>query len=813
MALPRYQNIGIAAGGSVPQIPNVRQIDFPNRGEATRGFDALTSAMDVMSSAFFKEAQIAATDEGRAYGAQNAPSQEQIKLAVETGTPIQPIGDSRTYFGRAAQEVSTRIAAIGVEAQAQLDLKKIKQDISTGAIGPSGVLPQVNSLIQGYSTALGQFDPVMGRKLQAELAKDGNTLYLAATARAAAAAAAAAKKSITDVADAKLDNIKYVLEAGDRVSIDTNPMGEQTTVTMPVKDMLRIEEAKLEEVISRLKPSEQEKYRDQWSKEVVKGVELQVSNAILNGDVEGVKKQLVSGEYRDLLQNKPEARYTLINRIDVYEDQVARKQQAELRIEASRYTDQLENATAALKDGRTDVDLSFYSREKTAKLLGEKADSVNMQVESALRINSEVSKLAFATPTEQQATIQRLSSSLDPNSKEYTTRRAELVAVQKIIETNQASLTKDPALYVNKSPSVQQAYKDMQEALADPNRPQDQRRMAIDNYARSSLDMQAYLGVPAPNRAILPQQAVDTLALEITGRMNSGENVAGIIQSQANYWGPDYWPVVEKQLIGNNFPREVSVVSNMLNFGQRNAAFELASALQNDEKKKVDSYISTVKDANRDIKDQIASQLTEFQRSLQFRVGGPEQFNAYSTSVETLAKRYMFNTGSSAKDAVDKAYKDIIGGAYQFTATSRESVRIPNLVNGKPNDITPDVVSFGINTARNTIEKYPLAQPKSISGLKPDEIMRQYVSSLKSFGRFVTNSDETGVNIIDADGYAVKVVDPDSKAERLLSLTWNELKLISSQELEARAQQAAQRRKQETTQPSIAPSFRLPTNR
>jgi len=746
-----------------------------------------------MSSAFFKEAQIAATDEGRAYGAQNAPSQEQIKLAVETGTPIQPIGDSRTYFGRAAQEVSTRIAAIGVEAQAQLDLKKIKQDISTGAIGPSGVLPQVNSLIQGYSTALGQFDPVMGRKLQAELAKDGNTLYLAATARAAAAAAAAAKKSITDVADAKLDNIKYVLEAGDRVSIDTNPMGEQTTVTMPVKDMVRIEEAKLEEVISRLKPSEQEKYRDQWSKEVVKGVELQVSNAILNGDVEGVKKQLVSGEYRDLLQNKPEARYTLINRIDAYENQVAREQQAQLRIEASRYTDQLENATAALKDGRTDVDLSFYSREKTAKLLGEKADSVNMQVESALRINSEVSKLMFATPAEQKATVQRMTAAMDPNSKEYTTRRAELVSIQNMISTNQAALTKDPALYVNKAPSVQQSYRTMKETLTDPNSSPDQRRIAIDNYARASLDMQTYLGVPAPNRAILPQQDVDTLALEITGRMNSGENVAGIIQIQANYWGKDYWPVVEKQLIGNNFPREVSVVSNMLNFGQRNAAFELASALQNDEKKKVDSYISTIPDANRDIKDQIASQLTEFQRSLQFRVGGPEQFNAYSTSVETLAKRYMFNTGSSAKDAVDKAYKDIIGAAYQFTTTSRDSVRIPNIVNGRPNDITPDVVSLGINRSRNTIEKYPLAQIGSISGLKPDEAMRQYISSLKSFGRFTTNSDETGVNIIDADGYAVKVVDPDTKIERLLNLTWNELKLVSSEAVEVRQRESVER--------------------
>lgn len=810
MALPRYQNIGVAAGGNVDRLP---PIDFPNRGEATRGLDALSSALNQMSQAFFGEAQIAATEEGRIYGAEKAPSQEQIKQAVETGTPIAPIGDARTYFGRAAREVSSRIAAIGVEAQAQQDLKLIKQGITTGAIGPGAVMPQVNSLIQGYSTALGQFDPVMGRKLQAELAKDGNTLFLAATARAAAAAAAAAKKSITDVADAKLDNVKFVLEAGDRMVVDSSPTGEQTTVVMPVKDMVRIEKEKLLNTISGLKPKEQEQYLEAWDKQLVEGVNLQVNNAILNGDVAQVKKQLVTGEYRDLLQAKPEARYTLINRIEAYEDRVAREEQQRLRIEGKKYKDQIETATTALKDGRTDVDMSFYSREKTAKLLGDEADKADMQVESALRINSEVSKLAFATPAEQQATIKRLSESLDPNSKEYTTRRNELVAVQKIIETNQAALSKDPAVYVNKSPMVQQAYKKMQETLADPTKPQDEKRVAIDNYARASLDMQEYLGVAAPNRAILPQSAVDTLALEMTGRMNSGENVAGIIQAQSSYWGPDYWPIVERQLIDNKFPREVSVISNMLNFGQRNAAFQLAEALQTDTKKKVDSYISTVPDANRDIKDQIASQLTEFQRSLQFRVGGPEQYNAYSTSVETLAKHYMFNTGSSAKDAVERAYKDIIGGAYQFSATSRDAVRIPNLVNGKPNDITPDVVTFGINTARNTLEKFQLAQPKSISGLKPDEIMRQYISSLKTFGRFVTNADETGVNIIDADGYAVKVVDPTTSATRLLNLTWNDLKLISSQELEARAQQATQRRKAETAPSPIQPRFNLPMNR
>ena len=810
MALPRYQNIGVSAGGNIERLPG---IDFPSPREASRGLDALSGALDVMSQAFFGEAQIAATEEGRAYGAEMAPSQEQIRLAVETGTPITPIGDARTYFGRAAREVSTRIAAIGVEAQAQLDMKRIKDGISTGAIGPGGVMPQVNSLIQGYSTALGQFDPVMGRKLQAELAKDGNTLFLAATARAAAAAAAAAKKSITDVADAKLENVKFVLEAGDRVVVDSNPMGEQTTTVMPVKDMIRIEKEKLVNTISGLKPKEQEKYLENFDKELVKGVELQVSNAILNGDVTQVKKDLVSGEYRDLLREKPEARYTLIGRIDAYERQVAEAERQQNRIEAGRYEDQIKNAAAALADGRTDVDLSFYSREKTAKLLPEKADALNRDLESAIRVGSEVSKLTFATPAEIEASLTNMKNNIKSNAPDYISRTKEYNTVLNAVQTSRTALNNDPASYVRRNPVVQQSYKEMQEVLADPNRGDDQKRIAIDNYARASLDLQAYLGVPQPNRVILPKQEVDALAMSITGRMNSGENVAAIIQQQANYWGKDYWPVVERQLIDNKFPREVSVISNMLSFGQRNAAFELANAIQTDEKKKVEDYVSTIKDANTDIRGQTASMLTEFQRSLQFRIGGPEQYSAYSTSIETLAKRYMFNTGSSAKDAVERAYKDVIGGSYQFMTTSRDAIRIPNIVNGRINDVSPNVVSFGVNIARDTVEQYPITDIKSISGLKPDEAKRQYVSSLKTYGRFVTNDDETGVNLIDADGYAVKVEDPETKTVRILSLTWDELRLISSQELETRAQQAAQRRRAETAPSPIQPQFRLPTNR
>lgn len=800
MALPRYQNIGIAAGGSVPQIPSVQQVNFPVRGEATRGYDALTNAMDVMASTFFKEAQIAATDEGRAYGAQNAPSQEQIKLAVETGTPIQPIGDSRTYFGRAAQEVSTRIAAIGVEAQAQLDMKKIKEGISTGAIGPSSVLPQVNSLIQGYSTALGQFDPVMGRKLQAELAKDGNTLYLAATSRAAAMAAAAAKKAITDVADAKLDNVKFVLEAGDRVVTDSNPMGEQTTSIVPAKDMVRVEQAKFDEVISRLKPKEQEKYREAWDKEVVKGVDLQVSNAILNNDVESVKQQLVSGEYRDLLRDKPEARYALINKIEYHERQVRVDQERENKLEAGRYQDQINNAIAALTDGRTDVDLSFYSREKTAKLFGENAERENMKIESALRINSEVSKLALATPAEQQATLQRLQSEIKTNAPDYQIRRNELAAIQTVITNNNTALKNDPAVYATKSPAVREAYTNMQQTLSNPESTDEMKRNAIDNYARNTLELQGYLGVAPENRVILPKNAVQDLAVNINTRFNSGENIAGLIQQQADYWGEKYWPAVERQLLGENFPKEVAVIANMLSFGQRNGAFLLAEGMNPERRKFVNEQVSRIPNADKDIKESIGSVMGSFSKSLMMQLNGPEVISAYASSIDTLAKGYVIQ-GSTPQEAVTKAYNQIIVGSYDFATTTRDTIRIPRFLEKKPTNVATSEVTLGTNFARFNIEQYPLVV-RSISGISPEEAKRQYISSLKSFGYFSTKPDERGVIMVDPDGYMVKVREPDTGVERPFTLTWDELKTLSKEE--------AIRLQEQMTRGFISPEFRNP---
>lgn len=773
MALPRYQNIGVQAGAGVGPI------DFPNRGESTRGLDALSGAINTMSEAFFGEARTAATEEGRAYGAEAAPSQEQIKQAVETGTPIQPVGDSRTYFGRAARETSARIAALGVEAQAKLDLGKIEAGIKAGTISPGDVIPQVNSLSQGYSAALGQFDPVMARKLQAELAKDGNTLFLAASARAASEAAAAAKRDIETNADAKLRLIPSIIQGGDVSFVDPET---GNTINRSISDRVEVERKIFEQTISSLKPSEREKYLAAWEKGTGLGVQLYVAESIQNGDVTDAKRRLSSKEFDPLLQNNPLMKFKLLNDIESYEASVKREEAAAVRVEAAKFKDAASNARAALLDGR-DVDLSWYSKERSAKLLGADAERLDRDMEAAVRFNAARSKIAMMSPQEEAAASAEVRRAIPPGTEGYVQRREEAEAFDRAIAAKRQAISKDPASYVLQSPQVQQTYKDMTSVVTDPTKSPEERRAAVDRYVERSLDMQAYVGVAEPDRTILPAGAVDALASQFNTLSNSGETIASIVQNQADMWGK-YWPVIERQLVSEKVPQEVGVVANLVSFGQRNAASELSLALQADNKKQVDAYVGTVQDANKDIKASISSNMDSFKKSLQNVAGGPDQFNAYSTAIETLAKRYMWTKGVPAKDAVTQAYKDIIASSYTFVSTGIDTIRVPARVEGGVSTgviFSTDDMARGLNHLRSNMDDLPLGIVPSISkGITPEEAKRQYLNSLKTTGKFVTNPDETGIRLYDGTGKIV--LDKDGNP---INFTWDQVKSFGAMRREA----------------------------
>jgi hypothetical protein len=289
MALPRYQNIGITAGAGVGPI------DFPNRGEATRGFDAISNAINTMSEAFFKEAQIAATEEGEKYGAEKAPTQEQIRLAIEANQPLDRVGDSRSFFGRAADKAYGEVVSTQVQYMARADLARIKSDAESGAIPPTQIVPAVNSVISGYKSALSQVDPTLARRMEAQLAYDGNNIFLAASKRAASGVT---KQLEADIRDTIIDlesNLETVIASGPTIDPKTN-----TVLTVP--DKIKIQRDLIEATARRTnKPTYVERTLRNFDKKVNDVTAKYVADWVADPDGNSVARarELETGKITD----------------------------------------------------------------------------------------------------------------------------------------------------------------------------------------------------------------------------------------------------------------------------------------------------------------------------------------------------------------------------------------------------------------------------------------------------------------------------------------------------------------------------------
>lgn len=174
--LPRYKSSGLQVASPEGQF---RDLSAP--------MDALSKGMNQMTSFFMQSAQEQAVVEGEKYGAENAPTVDQIKLMVSSGETIKPVGDTFTIFGQSAQKASAEIVSTRIGYAASAELEKIKSSIEDGtSVGKAG-LDKFNAAIKGYSSALGAYDPVAGKKLEAELAYKSNQLYVAASKKAASA--------------------------------------------------------------------------------------------------------------------------------------------------------------------------------------------------------------------------------------------------------------------------------------------------------------------------------------------------------------------------------------------------------------------------------------------------------------------------------------------------------------------------------------------------------------------------------------------------------------------------------------------------
>jgi hypothetical protein len=228
--LPRYKSSGLQV--AVPE-GQFRDVSAP--------MDALSKGMNQMTSFFMQSAQEQAVVEGEKYGAENAPTVEQLKLMTASGETIKPVGDTFTVFGQSAQKASAEIVSTRIGYAASAELEKIKSNIESGASGSQAGLQQFNAAIKGYSSALAAYDPVAGKKLEAELAYKSNQLYLAASKRAASSISAAAKDEIEQDLVFRIDTIGSIVGSGDSLAV--GPAGE--TLRLSLKDKKAMEFKKI----------------------------------------------------------------------------------------------------------------------------------------------------------------------------------------------------------------------------------------------------------------------------------------------------------------------------------------------------------------------------------------------------------------------------------------------------------------------------------------------------------------------------------------------------------------------------------------
>lgn len=170
--LKRYRPLGV----SIPTVPTV---DYVATGRAqARAMAPIQRGLDSMTNFALKQFEQKALIEGAEYGAENAPTKQQLQDAQGDIEDLVP-GDQTTVFGRAARkaalqsmttnfEVSAREQMINLQVQAEL------QDMDTATF-----TEQSNAIIDGYTSTLQDVSPSAALTFRATMATVGNSALLA----------------------------------------------------------------------------------------------------------------------------------------------------------------------------------------------------------------------------------------------------------------------------------------------------------------------------------------------------------------------------------------------------------------------------------------------------------------------------------------------------------------------------------------------------------------------------------------------------------------------------------------------------------
>lgn len=376
--------------------------------------------------------------------------------------------------------------------------------------------------------------------------------------------------------------------------------------------------------------------------------------------------------------------------------------------------------------------------------------------ERALKTASDARALPSATAGQARGLIRSYEPQPGPGYDEGLKRQGVLI---KAATELAADREKDPAGYgIKYLPSVSEAWQGLSGALSDATAsPQARAAMARD-YATKQIMEQQRFGIDPEDVRIVPQAYIDNIdgALKTAAAADDPKARVGVvaqIQREKALWG-EHWPAVFRQLAPTAQPMVRAIAAG----ADERAMIQLLGVPKEETAKKIVGEQNETK--FRDLTTKLNESMAPFKASL---VGAQRggYFDGYYGITEKLAALHI-RDGEDAEAATARAFKEVIGGRYEF----RDTWRMPTDAR-----VDANVVQLGTSIARRQIAAGEMAiQPaRDDIGLRD----RNVADSRRDFsrnGRFVTAWDESGLQLVASDGNFVR--GPDQKP---LVLTWAKL--------------------------------------
>jgi len=153
-------------------------VTYAGAAEAARTSQTLAQAMDRITSFAAKSAAVEAEIKGAEYGAQKAPTKQQLEDAVRQGQDPDDIlpGDTFTIFGQAARNEALATLANTLEIDARQSVASLQIKADTTEMPIEQLAFQMNELLDGYSSTLEGVSPSLSKKFRASMGMVGNSV-------------------------------------------------------------------------------------------------------------------------------------------------------------------------------------------------------------------------------------------------------------------------------------------------------------------------------------------------------------------------------------------------------------------------------------------------------------------------------------------------------------------------------------------------------------------------------------------------------------------------------------------------------------